>query len=154
MITDQRQTGVPTSTPFKIQGINQRTQLVKPNQVNNIGRAMPQNQNLAGKAPVPQSNPSFKIRQATNPVASTPMVSEAPTTMAGATLEPSLNPTQETPVVSANETVAPVAQQATAPVTESDIDIARSAIQRMSDTDILTILNELGTGTLKGRGTV
>lgn len=172
MISDQRQTGVPNAKSFT--GSSGRTQLVKPNQVTNVGRSLPQNQNLAPALANTQQTQAQQATPTFNPVY--PQAQQAQTQAA-----------QSTPVVVQNDLLAqakadmqqaqttavrpqtqsmndylkaqaqnPNGAQLAAQVTQEaeqlvqDKDIARQAIRKMKSTDIIELLDELANGTLTG----
>lgn len=153
MITDQKQTGIPSAA-----GIRSRTQLVKPNQVNNIGRSMPQSQNLAGAAPVPQR----QTMQAVPNTSQTPIVQPQPQQ----TSAPSYNPIVQAPsTTTGGELNSTANSPATAvpagtellddavPYSQMQADskeAVRKAIRGMSSVDIVELLDELANGSLHG----
>ena len=162
MITDQKQTGVPNRGAFSTP-TRQRTQLVKPNQVNNIGRSanIDSRGGPAGtfRNAAPQFNP-LRPANAAAQVAQRPQVQRQ--------TAPSPSPVQEAPVQ--RQTPAqPVSAQAPAaepslPLTQTntpatpqvpvstisyDAD-ARSAISKMSRAEISSLLDAIATGTLRG----
>ena len=162
MITDQKQTGVPNRGAFSTP-TRQRTQLVKPNQVNNIGRSanIDSRGGPAGtfRNAAPQFNP-LRPANAAAQVAQRPQVQRQ--------TAPSPSPVQAAPVQ--RQTPAqPVSEQAPAaepslPLTQTntpatpqvpvstrsyDAD-ARSAISKMSRAEISSLLDAIATGTLRG----
>lgn len=162
MITDQKQTGVPNRGAFSTP-TRQRTQLVKPNQVNNIGRSanIDSRGGPAGtfRNAAPQFNP-LRPANAAAQVAQHPQVQRQ--------TAPSPSPVQAAPVQ--RQTPAqPVSAQAPAaepslPLTQTntpatpqvpvspisyDAD-ARSAISKMSRAEISSLLDAIATGTLRG----
>ena len=162
MITDQKQTGVPNRGAFSTP-TRQRTQLVKPNQVNNIGRSanIDSRGGPAGtfRNAAPQFNP-LRPANAAAQVVQRPQVQRQ--------TAPSPSPVQAAPVQ--RQTPAqPVSAQAPAaepslPLTQTntpatpnvlvstrsyDAD-ARSAISKMSRAEISSLLDAIATGTLKG----
>ena len=162
MITDQKQTGVPNRGAFSTP-TRQRTQLVKPNQVNNIGRSanIDSRGGPAGtfRNAAPQFNP-LRPANAAAQVAQRPQVQRQ--------TAPSPSPVQEAPVQ--RQTPAqPVSAQAPAaepslPLTKANtlatpqVPVspisyeadARSAISKMSRAEISSLLDAIATGTLKG----
>lgn len=162
MITDQKQTGVPNRGAFSTP-TRQRTQLVKPNQVNNIGRSanIDSRGGPAGtfRNAAPQFNP-LRPANAAAQVAQRPQVQRQ--------TAPSPSPVQEAPV-QRQAPVQPVSAQAPAaepslPLTQTntpatpqvpvstrsyDAD-ARSAISKMSRAEISSLLDAIATGTLRG----
>ena len=162
MITDQKQTGVPNRGAFSTP-TRQRTQLVKPNQVNNIGRSanIDSRGGPAGtfRNAAPQFNP-LRPANAAAQVAQRPQVQRQ--------TAPSPSPVQEAPVQ--RQTPAqPVSAQAPAaepslPLTQTDTPAtpqvpvstrsyeadARSAISKMSRAEISSLLDAIATGTLRG----
>ena len=162
MITDQKQTGVPNRGAFSTP-TRQRTQLVKPNQVNNIGRSanIDSRGGPAGtfRNAAPQFNP-LRPANAAAQVAQRPQVQRQ--------TAPSPSPVQEAPVqrqtpaqpVSAQAPVAepslPLTQTNTpatpqVPVSTRSYDAdARSAISKMSRAEISSLLDAIATGTLRG----
>lgn len=170
MISDQRQTGVPNAKSFT--GSSGRTQLVKPNQVTNVGRSLPQNQNLAPalgsgiqaiqpqaqtqaqaqtqtQTAVPTYNPVFPQQQQTD------MLAQAKAEMGA---QPAVTRPQ---TQSMNEYLKAQAQntngaQLAADITNeaeqliADKEVARQAIRKMKSTDIIELLDELANGTLVG----
>lgn len=162
MITDQKQTGVPNRGAFSTP-TRQRTQLVKPNQVNNIGRSanIDSRGGPAGtfRNAAPQFNP-LRPANAAAQVAQRPQVQRQ--------TAPSPSPVQEAPVqrqtpaqpVSAQAPAAepslPLTQTNTpatpqVPVSTRSYDVdARSAISKMSRAEISSLLDAIATGTLRG----
>lgn len=162
MITDQKQTGVPNRGAFSTP-TRQRTQLVKPNQVNNIGRSanIDSRGGPAGtfRNAAPQFNP-LRPANAAAQVAQRPQVQRQ--------TAPSPSTVQEAPVQ--RQTPAqPVSAQAPAaepslPLTQTNTPAtpqvpvstisyeadARSAISKMSRAEISSLLDAIATGTLKG----
>ena len=162
MITDQKQTGVPNRGAFSTP-TRQRTQLVKPNQVNNIGRSanIDSRGGPAGtfRNAAPQFNP-LRPANAAAQVVQRPQVQRQ--------TAPSPSPVQEAPVQ--RQTPAqPVSAQAPAaepslPLTQTNTPAtpqvpvspisyeadARSAISKMSRAEISSLLDAIATGTLKG----
>lgn len=162
MITDQKQTGVPNRGAFSTP-TRQRTQLVKPNQVNNIGRSanIDSRGGPAGtfRNAAPQFNP-LRPANAAAQVAQRPQVQRQ--------TAPSPSPVQAAPV-QRQTPVEPVSAQAPAaepsfPLTQTntpatpqvpvstrsyDAD-ARSAISKMSRAEISSLLDAIATGTLRG----
>ena len=162
MITDQKQTGVPNRGAFSTP-TRQRTQLVKPNQVNNIGRSanIDSRGGPAGtfRNAAPQFNP-LRPANAAAQVVQRPQVQRQ--------TAPSPSPVQEAPVqrqtpaqpVSAQAPAAepslPLTQTNTpatpqVPVSPRSYDAdARSAISKMSRAEISSLLDAIATGTLRG----
>ena len=162
MITDQKQTGVPNRGAFSTP-TRQRTQLVKPNQVNNIGRSanIDSRGGPAGtfRNAAPRFNP-LRPANAAAQVAQRPQVQRQ--------TAPSPSPVQEAPVqrqtpaqpVSAQAPAAepslPLTQTNTpatpqVPVSTRSYDAdARSAISKMSRAEISSLLDAIATGTLRG----
>lgn len=162
MITDQKQTGVPNRGAFSTP-TRQRTQLVKPNQVNNIGRSanIDSRGGPAGtfRNAAPQFNP-LRPANAAAQVVQRPQVQRQ--------TAPSPSPVQEEPVQ--RQTPAqPVSEQAPAaepslPLTQTNTPAmpqvpvspisyeadARSAISKMSRAEISSLLDAIATGTLRG----
>lgn len=162
MITDQKQTGVPNRGAFSTP-TRQRTQLVKPNQVNNIGRSanIDSRGGPAGtfRNAAPQFNP-LRPANAAAQVVQRPQVQRQ--------TAPSPSPVQAAPVQ--RQTPAqPVSEQAPAaelslpliqtntpatpqvPVSTRSYDAdARSAISKMSRAEISSLLDAIATGTLSG----
>ena len=162
MITDQKQTGVPNRGAFSTP-TRQRTQLVKPNQVNNIGRSanIDSRGGPAGtfRNAAPQFNP-LRPANAAAQVVQRPQVQRQ--------TAPSPSPVQEAPVQ--RQTPAqPVSEQAPAaepylPLTQANtlatpqVPVspisyeadARSAISKMSRAEISSLLDAIATGTLRG----
>ena len=162
MITDQKQTGVPNRGAFSTP-TRQRTQLVKPNQVNNIGRSanIDSRGGPAGtfRNAAPQFNP-LRPANAAAQVAQRPQVQRQ--------TAPSPSPVQAAPV-QRQTPVEPVSAQAPAaepsllltqtntpatpqvPVSTRSYDAdARSAISKMSRAEISSLLDAIATGTLRG----
>lgn len=153
MITDQKQTGIPSAA-----GIRSRTQLVKPNQVNNIGRSMPQSQNLAGAAPVPQR----QMPQAASSTAQAPAVQLQPQPQQ--TVAPSYNPIVQAPTTAGESNITAGVPRTPAPTGAELLDevvpysqmqadskeTVRQAIRGMSSADIVELLDELANGSLHG----
>ena len=162
MITDQKQTGVPNRGAFSTP-TRQRTQLVKPNQVNNIGRSanIDSRGGPAGtfRNAAPQFNP-LRPANAAAQVVQRPQVQRQ--------TAPSPSPVQAAPVQ--RQTPAqPVSEQAPAaepslPLTQTNTQAtpqvpvstrsydadARSAISKMSRAEISSLLDAIATGTLRG----
>ena len=162
MITDQKQTGVPNRGAFSTP-TRQRTQLVKPNQVNNIGRSanIDSRGGPAGtfRNAAPQFNP-LRPANAAAQVAQRPQVQRQ--------TAPSPSPVQAAPV-QRQTPVQPVSAQAPAaepslPLTQTNTPAtpqvpvstisyeadARSAISKMSRAEISSLLDAIATGTLRG----
>lgn len=152
MITDQKQTGIPSAA-----GIRSRTQLVKPNQVNNIGRSMPQSQNLAGAAPVPQR----QMPQTASTTSQAPTVQLQPQQTAA----PSYNPIVQAPTTAGEPDVTAASIPRTSAPTGAELlddvvpysqmqadskETVRKAIRGMSSADIVELLDELANGSLHG----
>ena len=172
MITDQRQTGVPNRVTFTNSGTRGRTQFVKPNQVTNIGRSLPQNQNLAAALgsnaqATPTSAPTAQTAQATptyNPVfpQQTQVAQSTPVATASTQVQAPVQTTTTRPqtqsmseYLKAQAQNPSGAQLATATANEAeqliqDKDVARQAIRKMKSTDIIELLDELANGTLTG----
>lgn len=162
MITDQKQTGVPNRGAFSTP-TRQRTQLVKPNQVNNIGRSanIDSRGGPAGtfRNAAPQFNP-LRPANAAAQVAQRPQVQRQ--------TAPSPSPVQAAPVqrqtpaqpvsvqAPAAEPSLPLTQTNTpatpqVPVSTRSYDAdARSAISKMSRAEISSLLDAIATGTLRG----
>ena len=160
MITDQKQTGVPNRGAFSTP-TRQRTQLVKPNQVNNIGRsanidsrggpagtfrnAAPQFNPLrpANAAAQVVQRPQVQRQTAPSPVQEAPVQRQTPAQPVSAqapAAEPSLPLTQ---------TSTPATPQVPVSTRSYDAD-ARSAISKMSRAEISSLLDAIATGTLRG----
>lgn len=162
MITDQKQTGVPNRGAFSTP-TRQRTQLVKPNQVNNIGRSanIDSRGGPAGtfRNAAPQFNP-LRPANAAAQVVQRPQVQRQ--------TAPSPSPVQAAPV-QRQTPVQPVSAQAPAaepslPLTQTNTPAtpqvpvstisyeadARSAISKMSRAEISSLLDAIATGTLRG----
>lgn len=166
MISDQRQTGVPNAKSFT--GSSGRTQLVKPNQVTNVGRSLPQNQNLAPalantqQTQVQQATPTFNpvYPQAQTQTAQYDLLAQAKADMAQqgqTTATTAVRPqTQSMNDYLKAQAQNPNGAQLAAQVTQEaeqlvqDKDIARQAIRKMKSTDIIELLDELANGTLTG----
>lgn len=162
MITDQKQTGVPNRGAFSTP-TRQRTQLVKPNQVNNIGRSanIDSRGGPAGtfRNAAPQFNP-LRPANAAAQVVQRPQVQRQ--------TAPSPSPVQEAPVqrqtpaqpvsvqAPAAEPSLPLTQTNTpatpqVPVSTRSYDAdARSAISKMSRAEISSLLDAIATGTIRG----
>ena len=162
MITDQKQTGVPNRGAFSTP-TRQRTQLVKPNQVNNIGRSanIDSRGGPAGtfRNAAPQFNPLRPANAAaqvvqrpqvqrqtapsTSPVQAAPVQRQTPAEPVSAqapAAEPSLPLTQTSTPATPNVLVSPISYEAD----------ARSAISKMSRAEISSLLDAIATGTLRG----
>lgn len=162
MITDQKQTGVPNRGAFSTP-TRQRTQLVKPNQVNNIGRSanIDSRGGPAGtfRNAAPQFNPLRPANAAAqvvqrpqvqrqtapspSPVQAAPVQRQTPAEPVSAqapAAEPSLPLTQ---------TNTPATPQVPVSTRSYDAD-ARSAISKMSRAEISSLLDAIATGTLRG----
>lgn len=162
MITDQKQTGVPNRGAFSTP-TRQRTQLVKPNQVNNIGRSanIDSRGGPAGtfRNAAPQFNPLRPANAAAqvvqrpqvqrqtapspSPVQAAPVQRQTPAEPVSAqapAAEPSLPLTQTNTPATPQVPVSPISYEAD----------ARSAISKMSRAEISSLLDAIATGTLKG----
>ena len=175
MITDQKQTGVPNRGAFSTP-TRQRTQLVKPNQVNNIGRSanIDSRGGPAGtfRNAAPQFNPLRPANAAAqvaqrpqvqrqtapspSPVQAAPVQRQTPAQSVSAqapAAEPSLPLTQTNTLDTPNVLVSPANTLATPNVLVSPISYeadARSAISKMSRAEISSLLDAIATGTLRG----
>ena len=165
MITDQKQTGVPNRGAFSTP-TRQRTQLVKPNQVNNIGRSanIDSRGGPAGtfRNAAPQFNPLRPANAAAqvvqrpqvqrqtapspSPVQAEPVQRQTPAQPVSAQAPaaepslPSLPLTQANTLATPNVLVSPISYEAD----------ARSAISKMSRAEISSLLDAIATGTLRG----
>ena len=162
MITDQKQTGVPNRGAFSTP-TRQRTQLVKPNQVNNIGRSanIDSRGGPAGtfRNAAPQFNPLRPANAAAqvvqrpqvqrqtapspSPVQEAPVQRQTPAQPVSAqapAAEPSLPLTQTSTPATPQVQVSPISYEAD----------ARSAISKMSRAEISSLLDAIATGTLRG----
>lgn len=162
MITDQKQTGVPNRGAFSTP-TRQRTQLVKPNQVNNIGRSanIDSRGGPAGtfRNAAPQFNPLRPANAAAqvaqrpqvqrqtapspSPVQAAPVQRQTPAQPVSAqapAAEPSLPLTQTNTPDTPQVPVSPISYEAD----------ARSAISKMSRAEISSLLDAIATGTLRG----
>lgn len=162
MITDQKQTGVPNRGAFSTP-TRQRTQLVKPNQVNNIGRSanIDSRGGPAGtfRNAAPQFNPLRPANAAAqvvqrpqvqrqtapspSPVQAAPVQRQTPAQPVSAqapAAEPSLPLTQTNTPATPQVPVSPISYEAD----------ARSAISKMSRAEISSLLDAIATGTLRG----
>lgn len=166
MITDQKQTGVPNRGAFSTP-TRQRTQLVKPNQVNNIGRSanIDSRGGPAGtfRNAAPQFNPLRPANAAAQvvqrpqvqrqtapspspspaPVQAAPVQRQTPAEPVSAqapVAEPSLPLTQTNTPATPQVPVSPISYEAD----------ARSAISKMSRAEISSLLDAIATGTLRG----
>lgn len=162
MITDQKQTGVPNRGAFSTP-TRQRTQLVKPNQVNNIGRSanIDSRGGPAGtfRNAAPQFNPLRPANAAAqvvqrpqvqrqtapspSPVQAAPVQRQTPAEPVSAqapAAEPSLPLTQTNTPATPQVPVSPISYEAD----------ARSAISKMSRAEISSLLDAIATGTLRG----
>lgn len=162
MITDQKQTGVPNRGAFSTP-TRQRTQLVKPNQVNNIGRSanIDSRGGPAGtfRNAAPQFNPLRPANAAAqvvqrpqvqrqtapspSPVQAAPVQRQTPAEPVSAqapAAETSLPLTQANTLATPNVPVSPISYEAD----------ARSAISKMSRAEISSLLDAIATGTLRG----
>ena len=162
MITDQKQTGVPNRGAFSTP-TRQRTQLVKPNQVNNIGRSanIDSRGGPAGtfRNAAPQFNPLRPANAAAqvaqrpqvqrqtapspSPVQAAPVQRQTPAepvSEQAPAAEPSLPLTQTNTLDTPNVLVSPISYEAD----------ARSVISKMSRAEISSLLDAIATGTLRG----
>lgn len=162
MITDQKQTGVPNRGAFSTP-TRQRTQLVKPNQVNNIGRSanIDSRGGPAGtfRNAAPQFNPLRPANAAAQvvqrpqvqrqtapslaPVQAAPVQRQTPAepvSVQAPAAEPSLPLTQTNTPATPQVPVSPISYEAD----------ARSAISKMSRAEISSLLDAIATGTLRG----
>lgn len=165
MITDQKQTGVPNRGAFSTP-TRQRTQLVKPNQVNNIGRSanIDSRGGPAGtfRNAAPQFNP-LRPANAAAQVAQRPQVQRqtapSPSPVQAAPVQrqtPAQPVSAQAPAVEQSLPSLPLTQAntlATPQVPVSPISYeadARSAISKMSRAEISSLLDAIATGTLRG----
>ena len=170
MITDQKQTGVPNRGAFSTP-TRQRTQLVKPNQVNNIGRSanIDSRGGPAGtfRNAAPQFNPLRPANAAAqvvqrpqvqrqtapspSPVQEAPVQMQTPAQPVSAqapAAEPSL-PLTQTSTPATPQTSTPATPQVPVSTISYEAD-ARSAISKMSRAEISSLLDAIATGTLRG----
>ena len=162
MITDQKQTGVPNRGAFSTP-TRQRTQLVKPNQVNNIGRSanIDSRGGPAGtfRNAAPQFNP-LRPANAAAQVAQRPQVQRqtapSPSTVQAAPVQrqtPAQPVSAQAPAAEPSlpltQTNTPATPQAPVSTRSYDAD-ARSAISKMSRAEISSLLDAIATGTLRG----
>lgn len=162
MITDQKQTGVPNRGAFSTP-TRQRTQLVKPNQVNNIGRSanIDSRGGPAGtfRNAAPQFNP-LRPANAAAQVAQRPQVQRqtapSPSTVQAAPVQrqtPAQPVSAQAPAAEPSlpltQTNTPATPQVPVSTRSYDAD-ARSAISKMSRAEISSLLDAIATGTLRG----
>ena len=162
MITDQKQTGVPNRGAFSTP-TRQRTQLVKPNQVNNIGRSanIDSRGGPAGtfRNAAPQFNP-LRPANAAAQVVQRPQVqrqtapSPSPVQVAPVQRQTPAQPVSEQapaaePSLPLTQTNTPATPQVPVSTRSYDAD-ARSAISKMSRAEISSLLDAIATGTLRG----
>ena len=157
MITDQKQTGVPSGSAFSMPGVKARTQLVKPNQVNNVGRSAPAFNPVrpAVQQPVNRQPVAPSLRQAAAPAAnqlSTPSVtSPTSSSFAPSTSSPSLPVRGLTAAGGGSLGSVPTnTLQNNQPPVPSNTERARELIRGMTSAEISTLLDELATGALRG----
>lgn len=166
MITDQKQTGVPNRGAFSTP-TRQRTQLVKPNQVNNIGRSanIDSRGGPAGtfRNAAPQFNPLRPANAAAQVVqrpqvqrqtAPSPSPSPAPVQAAPVQRQTPAEPVSAQapaaePSLPLTQTNTPATPQVPVSTRSYDAD-ARSAISKMSRAEISSLLDAIATGTLRG----
>lgn len=157
MITDMKQTGIPSKDAFSTQGIRPRTQLVKPTQVNNLGRAGMQSTQASQPSPLTPVSPAQQ-RTSQTPVPPTTLgaggfnpVMPAMTSPAPSSADELISPTMPGPLSNGSDTgVAPRSSIAPNTSTASNHgQIARDAIAQMSDQDLVTLLREIADGTIK-----
>ena len=166
MITDQKQTGVPNRGAFSTP-TRQRTQLVKPNQVNNIGRsanidsrggpagtfrnAAPQFNPLrpANAAAQVVQRPQVQRQTAPSPSPSPAPVQAAPVQMQTPAEPVSVQAPAAEPSLPLTQTNTPATPQVPVSPRSYDAD-ARSAISKMSRAEISSLLDAIATGTLRG----
>lgn len=162
MITDQKQTGVPNRGAFSTP-TRQRTQLVKPNQVNNIGRSanIDSRGGPAGtfRNAAPQFNP-LRPANAAAQVAQRPQVQRqtapSPSSVQAAPVQrqtPAQPVSAQAPAAEPSlpltQTNTPATPQVPVSTRSYDAD-ARSAISKMSRAEISSLLDAIATGTLRG----
>ena len=162
MITDQKQTGVPNRGAFSTP-TRQRTQLVKPNQVNNIGRSanIDSRGGPAGtfRNAAPQFNP-LRPANAAAQVVQRPQVQRqtapSPSTVQAAPVQrqtPAQPVSAQAPAAEPSlpltQTNTPATPQVPVSTRSYDAD-ARSAISKMSRAEISSLLDAIATGTLRG----
>lgn len=160
MITDQKQTGVPNRGAFSMP-TRQRTQLVKPNQVNNVGRSANVDSRGGPAGTFQNAAPRFNPLRPANAAAQV-----TPRQMPAQQRQP-VQPQIQTPVnepveravptepISSPAPVEPTPQQqitmSPSPVDTRSYDAdARNAISQMSRAEISSLLDAIATGTLKG----
>lgn len=166
MITDQKQTGVPNRGAFSTP-TRQRTQLVKPNQVNNIGRsanidsrggpagtfrnAAPQFNPLrpANAAAQVVQRPQVQRQTAPSPSPSPAPVQAAPVQRQTPAEPVSVQAPAAEPSLPLTQTNTPATPQVPVSTRSYDAD-ARSAISKMSRAEISSLLDAIATGTLRG----
>lgn len=162
MITDQKQTGVPNRGAFSTP-TRQRTQLVKPNQVNNIGRSanIDSRGGPAGtfRNAAPQFNP-LRPANAAAQVVQRPQVQRqtapSPSTVQAASVQRQTPAEPVSAQAPAAEPSLPLTQTSTpatpqVPVSPRSYEAdARSAISKMSRAEIGSLLDAIATGTLRG----
>ena len=172
MITDQKQTGVPNRGAFSTP-TRQRTQLVKPNQVNNIGRSanIDSRGGPAGtfRNAAPQFNPLRPANAAAqvaqrpqvqrqtapspSPVQAAPVQRQTPAQPVSAQAPAAEAPAAEAPAAEPSlpltQTNTPATPQVPVSTRSYDAD-ARSAISKMSRAEISSLLDAIATGTLRG----
>lgn len=159
-ITDQIQSGVPNGSAFT----RNRMQLAKPVQAMNAGSTAPSAPSISPIAPKPDASP---ISPQFNPVMPSPRIDQAridsnnrrnalgaenigPSSLAGPNASTSYGyPTNITDNQGETVYTNPMLQSQASP---SVYDEVRAQIGRMSDDDILNLLNELASGRLKGTG--
>lgn len=178
MITDQKQTGVPNRDAFSTQGINKRTQLIKPVQVNNTGLTANQAGSTPRFNPVKPAYSSTTANSSSGPVAYTNSVSampnrpeqepaaqmtpvEAPASVASPSNDVAVEPGYAMSNAPEQDVTGSIPQTAdansffgetpeVAPTPVSQIENARAAIRGMSNKEIVTLLNEIASGNLRG----
>lgn len=162
MITDQKQTGVPNRGAFSTP-TRQRTQLVKPNQVNNIGRSanIDSRGGPAGtfRNAAPQFNP-LRPANAAAQVVQRPQVQRqtapSPSSVQASPVQRQIPAQPVSAQAPAAEPSLPLTQTNTSatpqvPVSTRSYDAdARSAISKMSRAEISSLLDAIATGTLRG----
>lgn len=178
MITDKKTTGIPNRGAFSMSqggapdGTRGRLQLIKPNQVNNVGRSGPNKINttaLGGTSTLGPSAAAPAVSRApmSNPVRPrTQMVTPSPTAPAAPSPIPSapsyangvITSTPTTPAAPTRAagldggSVEPEVPSApiTAPAPPTEMEQARSAIRGLTPTQIGELLDELASGSLRG----
>lgn len=170
MMTDQKSNGIPNRGAFSSNGTRNRVQLVKPNQVNNVGRTapnfnpvQPRAQTAAPSAPAPEAASATFTSPPVPTAVPAPSGAQAaaglqqrlstqlPTTPSPASLPstpPSGSDLPDQGLLSTNPAAG--ATPSPAPAVSQQLEQARAAIRGMTPQEIGALLDELASGSLRG----